>query len=135
MAPLPIRVYSLQSFVDLMKSLVDDGETQDFIRLVLAGQHDGKQVVVDALRNRIYNAPVDGSDDDDDNVPPDYAYTKSRDYDSFLGISPDICVEDRSIIFNIIPKFEDTLSKDLGITYEIERNEVRHSLFRSRSSD
>lgn len=122
MPPLPTVSYTLQGFVDLMKTLLDANRTQDFVRLILTGQYEGNQVVVDALRSRIYDAAVDGSDDEE--APPDYPYSKSRDYDSFLGISRDICVEDRSIIFNIIPKFEDTLSKDIGLTFEIPRGQV-----------
>lgn len=120
--PLPTITYTIENFVHLMRRLVDEENTQEFIRLVLTGEFEGKQVVVDALRSRIYDVDGNLSDDDD---PPNYPYATSRDYDSFLGISYDVCVEDRSLIFNIIPKFEDTLSTDLAITFEVPRGEVR----------
>lgn len=113
-ADLPVQGHSISSFLDLLSSLLADKRTAEFVILRLAGQYGDGQVSVEALRNRIYN-----EEDDDVHDALLYQYNVSRDIDSALGISNDICVKGQPIVFYVIPKYSGSLRSSVGISYGI----------------
>ncbi|KAJ2932840.1 hypothetical protein H1R20_g4267, partial [Candolleomyces eurysporus] len=111
MPPLPTTQFSLEEFVAHMQDLLTSNQPAEFIKFALTGQHQGHQAVIDALQNQIYDLGEDEAA---------HPYTVTRDYDSVLGVSPNICIYNHSIVVNILPKFQDSLSKDVGITHKVK---------------
>lgn len=112
--PPPLKL-SLDEFVELLRGLLAHEQTAEFIHLVLAGMFHGRKVFIDSLASRIYD--VDDDDKDEDDL---YPYEESRDFDSVLGISDNICVYGKNITFALLPKHSESLSKDIGISRRIE---------------
>ncbi|RXW14283.1 hypothetical protein EST38_g11568 [Candolleomyces aberdarensis] len=117
MPPLLTTQFSLEEFVAHMQDLLTSNQPAEFIKFALTGQHQGHQAVIDALQNQIYHLG------EDEVVHP---YTVTGDYDSVLGVSPNICIYNHSIVVNILPKFQDSLSKDVGITHTVKYRGVDH---------
>jgi hypothetical protein len=94
---------SLAEFCQQAKLLLDSDDTASFTRFVLCGQHEGRQVVVDAIRNRIQYR--------------DHHLLKGlRDYDSLLGIDKDIRVRTSLSLYPVARK-EDTLRNNIHLDY------------------
>ncbi|TEB19574.1 hypothetical protein FA13DRAFT_1718671 [Coprinellus micaceus] len=119
-AALPIEGHSIGSFLDLLSQLLADERAAEFVILVLTGRYLGRQVSLEALRNRIYN-------EEDDNVHDAllYQYKVSRDIDSALGIADDICVKNHPISFYVIPKYSGSLKSSVGISHKISVDGVK----------
>ncbi|KAJ3517569.1 hypothetical protein NMY22_g13939 [Coprinellus aureogranulatus] len=120
---IPLLRLSIDGFVDLLRELNEDGRTEEFIRLALTGRFEDQQVVVDALESSM-NQSEHSSDEEGDSDDEGNGYNVSRDFDSALGISDGICIFGKIINFHILPKWTDSLTKDVGITYPIRCGDV-----------
>ncbi|TFK16556.1 hypothetical protein FA15DRAFT_761382 [Coprinopsis marcescibilis] len=103
--------YSPKRMVQHWDSLVERGDAALYVSSVTTGIGPGEQAKFDALRNRLTGRV-------------DYEFSLSRDYDSAHVISSNICVRGQPIYFHVIHKFQDALSKNIGITYSIPRQSV-----------
>ncbi|RXW17373.1 hypothetical protein EST38_g8477 [Candolleomyces aberdarensis] len=119
MPPLPTTPYTPEEFVAHMQRLFTAGQTAEFLKFALTGQYQGRQATIDCLQNRLY---------DRGGGQEAHPYSVTRDYDSVLGMSPDICIFNQSITISILPRFQDSLSKNVGITRTIEYQETDYEV-------
>jgi uncharacterized protein (DUF1778 family) len=104
--------FSLRQFCHRAKDLLSHDQT-GFVRFVLTGQDtDGRQACVDPVHNR---------------VTPDDSLRILRDYDSLLGIHTEIIIN-YPIGVSPVSKLDDTLSKNIHISYEFTTNRVSFSI-------
>lgn len=116
--PLELKL-TIVEFVELLRELLANKRYAEFIHLVLAGNYEDQKVVIDALASRIYDVGDENLEEDDL-----YQYDVSRDIDSVLGVSDDICVFGKNIAFILLPKHSESLSKDVGLSRKIKFNGV-----------
>lgn len=121
---LPVRRMTIKQYVNLLLTLLQQKKTAEFVLATLSGKYRGEQITVDALENRIYNA----GDSDNQQDPALYGYRMVCDIDSLLGLSENICVVGQYIVFYVLPRFRDALSKDVGIQRTISVGGVCISL-------
>ncbi|TEB22048.1 hypothetical protein FA13DRAFT_1714375 [Coprinellus micaceus] len=114
---------SIDQFVELMRTLLAEDNSPAFIHLVLAGTFEGRHVAIDALENRLYT-PGDEDVEEDDLYP----YDVSRDVDSVLGMADNICVYGKHLVFHILHKYSDSLTKDVGITRSIRYRGISYQV-------
>ena len=93
--------YSLTEFCTTAKILLDSGDSASFVKFVLCGRYQNRQVVVDAIQNRL---------------DPEYPIKGLRDFDSLLGIHKDIPVHSSLTLFPLARK-EDTLRTNVHLSY------------------
>jgi len=104
-----IRGYTLWEFCNKAGTLSNLPDKSEFVRFALTGiESDGRQAAIDVLQNAA------GFDD------PLYV---SRDYDSLLGLSPEIEVDDTLMMYPIA-KRHDTLTHTVHLCYDIRHNMV-----------
>ena len=102
------RSMSLRQFCRRAKDLLQS-DISDFVRFVLTGRDaDDSQARIDPVFNRV-------TDEDPLKI--------TRDYDSLLGVSSEIRIEN-SITVYPVAKSEDTLSRNVHIRYEFEPHTV-----------
>lgn len=92
---------SLAGFCRRAIDLLRNNNDEKFVRFVLGGIDDGRQVVIDPILNTV------GEHDQ---------LRVRRDYDSLLGIDKNIRVRSSMIVYPVA-KRENTLSANLHLTY------------------
>jgi hypothetical protein len=105
---------TIQDYYDKLAELFNEDNSAEFVRLALCGVYNSTQFVIDALDtriNRFYN----------DRHP----LKVTRDVDSILGLSMEICITQQDLLMNVIPNFKYSIKKDIGLTCEVETPEVR----------
>jgi hypothetical protein len=95
------RSYSLAEFCEIAKVLQDSDDPVSFVKFVLCGRYQDHQVLVDAFRNRL---------------DEQHTLEGFRDFDSLLGICPDIPVHAPLTLFPLARK-EDTLHTNVHLNY------------------
>jgi hypothetical protein len=124
-----IQGYSLDQFVQRAGELYHQaehsgdsyqGKYDDFVQFALSGRDtDGTQASIDPYLNHL--SIMDA---------PGLGLVGTRDYDSFIGLSDKIEVgKDGDFTFFFIPKYDDTLKKDLKIKYTYITDEVNSSIY------
>lgn len=113
----PTELMGLEDFCRAANALLGANEVEDFIRFVLNGistappPEGPRQIVLDPLLNRLQpNDP--------------HIIKMSRDFDSVLGFNRDIQVTGMPLVIYPIPKFEDSLSKNIHLTYRFRSDIV-----------
>lgn len=103
---LPVKTCSLRDYTRLAKRL-DELDPLEFQRFILTGVdvHGKAQVFVDPALNRI------GSDSDD-------TLSVARDYDSVIGISNDILVQNAISVYPV-PNPAEVLSTSIHLNYPV----------------
>ncbi|RDB15070.1 hypothetical protein Hypma_005467 [Hypsizygus marmoreus] len=92
---------TVEDFCHVANSLLTTPDQHaDFAQLVLTGRYEGSQAVIDPIANRM---------DDDE------ALSALRDYDSLLGLHPNIVVSTPVMVYPV-PKKEDTLTKNIHVS-------------------
>lgn len=99
---------SLQDFCLLAKQLLTAKMYEEFVKMVLCGIHDGQQIIVDPI--------LDKMDDYE-------TFTGTRDYDSLIGISENIQVSAPLTVYPVA-KRTDTLTRDIHIKHKFQTNNV-----------
>jgi len=102
------RSLSVYSFCDQANDLLEEQDFASFVRFVLTGRHDNRQVVIDSILNRI---------------PSDEDIGVMRDYDSLLGIDKNIRLTCPLTVYPVSK--EDVLSKNIHIYYNFTKATVR----------
>lgn len=112
---LPLNSLTVSEFCQRSADLEDQGDLEAFVRFTLTGVHDGKQVVVDPIRDRLTD---------------DHLLSATRDYDSLLGIDRNCVVQAPLTLY---PKTHnwDTLTKKIFIKFGFTNAHV--SSFHSQS--
>jgi hypothetical protein len=106
---------SLAEFCKTAKGYLDSDDFSSFVRFVLCGQRENRQVVVDPILDRIpYAHPLKGL----------------RDYDSLLGIHSDILVHSSLTLFPLARR-EDTLKANIHLHYSFNFTGVSNFYFSS----
>lgn len=104
---LPLRAYSLQQFCQKALELRETNHA-DFVKFVLTGRYNGRQAVVDPIV---------------DSIEGNQSYRLLRDYDSLLGITPDLMVHG-SVTLYPLARREDTLSRNIHMSYHFRSSSV-----------
>jgi hypothetical protein len=112
---LPLNILTLQEFCTNCFRLVEDNKFAEFIQFALTGMDRFYQAVIDVHQNAL-NA----------NTVP--LLRATRDYDSALGISPQI-IPSTNIAIYILPNFKESLSKNIHIKYEFTNDNVGFIFF------
>jgi hypothetical protein len=105
---LPIYPMSIHKFCFVAKALLTEGRHEDFVKMVLNGTYDGNKIVVNAI--------LDAMDDSEH-------FAGTRDYDSLLGISENICVK-APLTVNPIAKHNDTLRTSVHLKHGFNMTQV-----------
>jgi hypothetical protein len=106
---IPIESYTLPEFVEKTKLLQADHDDQArFITFALTGVDDEHQSVIDAVRNA---------------VPEDHSLSVLRDYDSLLGLSADLAVDNFIYVYPVA-KREDTLNTNIHVKHRLPGGKV-----------
>jgi hypothetical protein len=114
-APRKTRAFSLSEFCDHAEALHTAGDISGFINFVLCGFIDDDQASIDINFNAVQDTDLDDLE-------------ISRDIDSMLGIDKDVRIRGRHLTIWPIPKYKETLKRNLHFKYSFENNEVRLSL-------
>ena len=109
---LPTETFSVGRFCSTAADLLQSDDAAPFVRFVLNGQYNGYQAVLDPILDRVRPSETP-------------TLQLRRDYDSVLGISDNICVRSNEIYVYPLPRFEESLTKDVHIKYEFDNNSVR----------
>ncbi|RXW21035.1 hypothetical protein EST38_g4823 [Candolleomyces aberdarensis] len=103
----PVDSLTLEEFCTAAHELHDADRLEDFVHYVLTGICEGRQASIDVILNRI----------EDDEVQ---TLGITRDYDSVLGIDKHIRVIGKDITIWPVAKFEDTLKKNIHLSYSFK---------------
>jgi hypothetical protein len=112
--PRRTRAFSLSEFCDHAEALHTTGDISGFVNFVLCGFVDDHQASVDINFNAVQDTDLDDLE-------------ISRDIDSMLGIDKDVRIRRRHLTIWPIPKYKETLKRNLHFKYSFENNEVRFS--------
>ncbi|KIJ45379.1 hypothetical protein M422DRAFT_251152 [Sphaerobolus stellatus SS14] len=93
--------HSVYSFVKRAQELYKDEDKSEFVKFTLTGNDSGRQVFVDTLQNRM------GAQE---------SYLMTRDYDSVLGISTNVMVN-QSLQMHPVCRFEETLKHNVHLKH------------------
>ena len=110
--PLPLKTYSVAGFCQTACELLESPDPEDtasFVRFVLTGALNGQQAVIDPILNRVRLSEA-------------ASLQLRRDYDSILGVEDRICVTNNDLIIYPLPKYEDSLTKNVHISVRYEDN-------------
>lgn len=105
----PTVSFSLEQFTAAASEMYQSGNYDDSIRFVLSGEF----LDDDGNRRQAFVDPIRGAVDDD------HPLTISRDYDSAIGISPDILVDGLIAVF-AVPHPTFALKTSIHMSYAIE---------------
>jgi len=111
---LPTEAFSLGQFCQTARELLESPDPDDgaaFVRFALTGMYNGHQAVVDPVLNRVRSSET-------------FDLQLRRDFDSVLGISKRICVHSSEFTVYPLPKYEDSLSKNVHLEFEFENINV-----------
>ncbi len=97
----PVVEYSISDFCRQARDYIyPEPDKHTFIKFVLNGLHEGRQVVLNPLLDR----------------PPAADLKTVRDYDSLLGVDRQVRVH-ADLTLNLLGKVEDVLSSNVHIKY------------------